>query len=98
MKENKLDIISRVVMIEKKPFYVVLWNHGREDYDSEEVLVRPCVSEDDLSKARYEYSTMPDINPDGLSYNPMKYYLVISGANFVGDVVDKGICKKISKQ
>jgi len=109
MSKDK-EIITRVVLVEKCPFYIsILGPPGTEDeiYYSGKILVRPCVNEDDLIEARDEYEKNAiearqqgdckryNLYKSRLSYNPNNYYFVLSGENFIGNIVNKSICKRI---
>ena len=106
MINKKLDITSRVVMVEKKPFYVATLNcittisSTYVDFTGE-LLVRQCVSEDDLKDARSQYEDLERLygKKNNLSFNPMEYYLVLGGNNvYVGNIVNKDVCMRIKKQ
>lgn len=103
-KKVKVETITRTTLTEKAPFYVAILSPNKEEY-SGETLVRNCTGEDDLKKARSEYDKINKrLREDGhtecenLSYNPNKYYFVLEGGVFVGNIVDKIICKRIKKQ
>jgi len=88
-----MEVITKAVLIEKSPFFVsiILRNSNKE-----KLLVRPCVSEDDLQIARQEYRNMQGVEYKNiLSFNPSPYYLVLKGGAFVGNIVSKSICQKI---
>jgi len=105
MKKNKLDITSRVVMVEKKPFYVntmtPTYNGMKLDFVNK-ILVRPCVSEDDLSTARSEYRELEKRfgkRENNISFNPMEYYLVLDRNNvYIGNIVNKNVCRRINNK
>jgi hypothetical protein len=62
-------------------------------------LVRPCVSEDDLSEARSVYRIMIKQELKIPILSLVEYYLIIdeSGGAFIGNIVNKSICKRIKK-
>jgi len=105
MINKKLDITSRAVMVEKKPFYVAtigvsMHNGVKLDFSGAVLLVRPCVSEDDLSYARSEYEELNRRygKKNNLSFNPMEYYLVLDGNNvYVGNIINKNVCRRVKK-
>jgi|ERR1035437_1496033 hypothetical protein len=105
MTLDKIDITTRTVLFEKTPFYVSIFSPS--GVFCGKYLVRQCVSEDDLSKARLEYENIRlryrrqgrKSEVHNLS-NPMLYYLIMSddgNSGFVGDIVSKNICQKIKK-
>jgi len=106
MINKKLDITSRVVMVEKKPFYVAtigvsMHNGVKLDFSGAVLLVRPCVSEDDLSEARSEYAELIrryGEREGNISFNPMEYYLILDGQNvYVGNIISRNVCRRIKK-
>jgi len=87
--------LKRVVLTEKVPFKVFFFypdepvSHGRE------ILVRQCVSEDELKPAR-KLNAEGD-EPYHVSYNPSEYYVVLKtqGLKFSGNLVEKKLCQRI---